>query len=65
MYITAPIGSMHGIVAYIYLIFSVNVGKYSIHAYMDPIGYTKHMTAVSPSTYVWTIIVTMLQAHVT
>ena len=31
MYMTAPIGSMHGIVACIYLIFSVNVGKYSIH----------------------------------
>ena len=26
-----PIGSMHGVFSYIWLIFMVNVGKYSIH----------------------------------
>ena len=37
-YIYIPIGSMYGIFTYIWLIFRVNVGKYT--SPMDPMGYT-------------------------
>ena len=38
LYVPIPIGSMYGIYTYIWLIFMVNVGKYT--SPMDPMGYT-------------------------
>ena len=39
MYVYIPIGSMYGIFTYIWVIFGVNVGKYSIHG-----SYGEHQT---------------------
>ena len=46
-----PIGSMYGIFPYIWLIFMVNVGKYTIHGCY---GYTKPIASNSPSTKCFT-----------
>ena len=37
VYIYIPIGSMHGLLTYTWMIFMVNVGKYT--SPMDPMGY--------------------------
>ena len=49
-----PIGSMYGICTYIWLIFMVNVAKYTIHGYC---GYSISYTICSPQSVLLALLV--------